>query len=95
MLIYTRDGHVSVQLMYPKSANAQSNEYVQDGYEASYDQVIRYIRRRWRRNPAAWMGGYLGPAASELFDRGALLLPNYIPPGRSEWIERLAEQHPI
>ena len=36
MLIYTRDGHVSVQLMYPKAANAQSNEYVQDGYEASF-----------------------------------------------------------
>ncbi len=36
MLIYTRDGHMSVQLMYPKSANAPSNEYVQDGYEASF-----------------------------------------------------------
>jgi hypothetical protein len=36
MLIYTRDGHMSVQLMYPKSANAQSNEYVLDGYEASF-----------------------------------------------------------
>jgi aryl-alcohol dehydrogenase-like predicted oxidoreductase len=36
MLIYTRDGHMSVQLMYPKSENAQSNEYVQDGYEASF-----------------------------------------------------------
>ena len=36
MLIYTRDGHMSVQLMYPKSANAQSNEYVRDGYEASF-----------------------------------------------------------
>jgi len=36
ILIYTRDGHMSVQLMYPKSANAQSNEYVQDGYEASF-----------------------------------------------------------
>jgi hypothetical protein len=36
MLIYTRDGHMSVQLMYPKSANALSNEYVQDGYEASF-----------------------------------------------------------
>ena len=36
MLIYTRDGHMSVQLMYPKSANVQSNEYVQDGYEASF-----------------------------------------------------------
>jgi lipocalin-like protein len=36
MLIYTRDGHMSVQLMYPKSANAQSNQYVLDGYEASF-----------------------------------------------------------
>jgi hypothetical protein len=36
MLLYTRDGHMSVQLMYPKSANALSNEYVQDGYEASF-----------------------------------------------------------
>ena len=36
MLIYTRDGHMSVQLMYPKSAKAPDNEYVQDGYEASF-----------------------------------------------------------
>jgi hypothetical protein len=36
MPIYTRDGHMSVQLMYPKTANSQSNEYVQDGYEASF-----------------------------------------------------------
>ena len=36
MLIYTRDGHMSVQLMYPKSASSQSNQYVQDGYEASF-----------------------------------------------------------
>jgi hypothetical protein len=36
MLIYTGDGHMSVQLMYPKSTNALSNEYVQNGYEASF-----------------------------------------------------------
>jgi len=36
MLIYTRDGHVSVQLMYPGSANTLSNEYVLNGYEASF-----------------------------------------------------------
>ncbi len=40
MLIYTRDGHVSVQLMYPKSANAQSNQYVLDGYEASFGSYV-------------------------------------------------------
>jgi hypothetical protein len=36
MLIYTRDGHMSVQLMYPKPAGVPSNEYVRDGYEASF-----------------------------------------------------------
>ena len=36
MLIYTRDGHMSVQLMYPASARVPSNAYVQDGYEASF-----------------------------------------------------------
>jgi Lipocalin-like domain len=36
MLIYTRDGHISVQLMYPKSAHALSNQYVLNGYEASF-----------------------------------------------------------
>lgn len=36
MLTYTRDGHVSVQLMYPASESAISNEYVLNGYEASF-----------------------------------------------------------
>jgi hypothetical protein len=36
MLIYTGDGHMSVQLMYPKAASTVSNEYVQNGYEASF-----------------------------------------------------------
>jgi len=36
MLIYTRDGHMSVQLMYPKSAGFLTNEYVRSGYEASF-----------------------------------------------------------
>ena len=34
MLIYTKDGHMSVQLMYP--GTALSNEYVERGYEASF-----------------------------------------------------------
>lgn len=36
MLIYTRDGHMSVQLMYSKAASSLSNEYVLNGYEASF-----------------------------------------------------------
>jgi hypothetical protein len=35
-LIYTRDGHMSVQLMYPQSGSAISNDYVLNGYEASF-----------------------------------------------------------
>lgn len=36
LLIYTLDGHMSVQLMYPKADSALSNQYVQGGYEASF-----------------------------------------------------------
>jgi len=36
MLLYTGDGHMSVQIMFPKSESALSNEYVQGGYEASF-----------------------------------------------------------
>jgi hypothetical protein len=35
-LIYTRDGHMSVQLMYPTSESTVSNDYVLNGYEASF-----------------------------------------------------------
>ncbi len=48
ILIYTRDGHMSVQLMYPESANTLSNEYVLNGYEASFgsydvDEIARTV----------------------------------------------------
>jgi hypothetical protein len=36
MLIYTSDGHVSVQLMLPLAEASVSNDYVQEGYEASF-----------------------------------------------------------
>ena len=36
MLVYTRDGHMSVQLMLPKSESGVSNDYVQNGYEVSF-----------------------------------------------------------
>ena len=36
MLIYTSDGHMSVQLMFPQSESGLSNAYVQNGYEASF-----------------------------------------------------------
>jgi hypothetical protein len=63
-------------------------------FEKCYERIVRYIRRHWRKNPAIWMGGYVGPAASDWFEAGGLLLPNYIPPVRNDWIRRLGEQHP-
>jgi hypothetical protein len=47
MLIYTRDGHMSVQLMYPNSAQPLSNEYVRDNYE-SPSVVTTWMKRRTR-----------------------------------------------
>lgn len=36
MLIYTQDGHMSVQLMYPEARRDLNNEYVRNGYESSF-----------------------------------------------------------
>jgi hypothetical protein len=36
MLVYTRDGHVSVEIMYPQSQSSLVNDYVLNGYEASF-----------------------------------------------------------
>jgi hypothetical protein len=66
----------------------------QPEFKKFYERLVRYIRRHWRKNPTSWMQGYVGPAASEWFERGGIFLPNYIPPVRGDWIERLGEQHP-
>lgn len=36
MLLYTRDGHLSVQVSYPLDAAPADNDYVKGGYEASF-----------------------------------------------------------
>lgn len=36
MLVYTSDGRMSVQIMYPPSEAVVSNDYVLNGYEASF-----------------------------------------------------------
>jgi hypothetical protein len=62
-------------------------------FEKWYDRIVRYIRSHWRKNPISWMSGYVAPKASEFFESGGILLPNYAPPVTAEWIERLGEQH--
>jgi hypothetical protein len=63
-------------------------------FEKWYEQIVRYIRKHWRKNPIPWLRGYVGPAAGQFFDSGGLLLPVYIPPVTSDWIRILGEQHP-
>ncbi len=63
-------------------------------FEKWYEKIVRYIRKHWRKNPASWLGGYVGPAAGEFFDSGGLLLPVYVPPVTSDWIRILGEQRP-
>ena len=58
-----------------------------------YERIVRIIRKRWRKNPVPWLGGYVGPAASEWFDSGGLLLPFFVPPITKDWICRMDEQH--
>jgi hypothetical protein len=36
LLVYTPDGHMSVQVMYQNTANAAPTPYAQGGYEASF-----------------------------------------------------------
>lgn len=62
-------------------------------FEKWYERIVRYIRRHWRKNPVAWMGGYIGPQAWDWFEQGGLLLPNHVPPVRSSWIALLSDQH--
>lgn len=69
-------------------------ESKQPEFEKVYERLVRYIRRHWRKNPASWMQGYIGPAASDWFEQRGILLPNYIPPVRSDWIACIREQHP-
>jgi hypothetical protein len=41
-----------------------------------YDQIVRYIRKAFARNPAS-LTGYVGPATYKWFLQGGLLLPTF------------------
>jgi hypothetical protein len=49
-----------------------------------FDQITRYIRSTFVRNPAN-LSGYVGPAAYEWFLRGGLLLPTFLPVDTPAW----------
>jgi hypothetical protein len=56
-----------------------------------YEQIVRYIRKSFVRNPAS-LSGYVGPAACKWFREGGLLMPTFLPPDTDVWREFFAEQ---
>jgi hypothetical protein len=49
-----------------------------------FDQITRYIRKAFVRNPAN-LSGYVGPVAYKWFRQGGLLLPTFLPPDTPAW----------
>ena len=60
-------------------------------FEKWYGALVRWIRKNFRRNPTG-LGGYVGPAAYELFQKGGYLLPNFIPPRTKKWLARISHE---
>lgn len=56
-----------------------------------YEQIVRYIRKAFVRNPAS-LSGYVGPAAYKWFLHGGLLLPTFLPPETDEWRKFFASE---
>jgi len=43
--------------------------------EKSYERLVRFIRRHWRKNPATWMGAILGKLQANGLMAGAYCFP--------------------
>jgi hypothetical protein len=56
-----------------------------------YEQIVRYIRKAFVRNPAS-LSGYAGPAAYKWFLQGGLLLPTFLPPETDVWRKFFADE---
>jgi hypothetical protein len=56
-----------------------------------YEQIVRYIRKAFVRNPAS-LSGYVGPAAYKWFRQGGLLMPTFLPPDTDVWRKFFAEE---
>jgi hypothetical protein len=61
-------------------------------FEKWYESLVRWIRQNYQKSPAV-SGGYVGPAAYELYKNGGYLLPNILPPKTKEWLIEIGKQH--
>ncbi|OLE12194.1 MAG: hypothetical protein AUG89_08140 [Acidobacteria bacterium 13_1_20CM_4_56_7] len=83
-LIYTRDGHMSVQVMYPESAAAVSNDYVLNGYEASFgsyyvDEAAHTVTHHVQGSITHGIVGKDLPRRYQLTDDGHLIIKSVRP----------------
>lgn len=61
-------------------------------FERWYEALVRWIRKNFRKSPAAF-GGYVGPTAYEWYKKGGYLLPGFLPPKTKEWLKEIGKQH--
>ncbi|HEY2469642.1 MAG TPA: lipocalin-like domain-containing protein [Terracidiphilus sp.] len=83
-LIYTRDGHMSVQIMYPPAASSLSNDYVLNGYEASFgsyevDEAKHTITHHVQGSITHGLVGKKLPRVYQLTDDGHLIIKSIRP----------------
>jgi len=51
-----------------------------------YDAMVRWVRKKFVKNPIPHLGGYVGPTAYDWYRDGGLLLPSFLPPIRPQWL---------
>jgi len=84
MLIYTRDGHVSVQLMLPPAEASVSNDYVKEGYEASFgsydvDEAAQTVTHHVQGSVTRGLVGKDLPRAFQFSSEGKLIIKSTRP----------------
>jgi hypothetical protein len=85
-LIYTRDGRMSVQIQFPESQSSVSNDYVLNGYEASFGtyEVNEDARTTTRHVEGSITRGLVGKSLTRAyqFSDGRLIMRSVRPEER-------------
>jgi lipocalin-like protein len=84
LLIYTADGHISVQLMLPEADVGVTNEYVKEGYEASFgsydvDEAAHTVTHHVQGSVTRGLVGKSLPRAFEFTSDGKLIIKSTRP----------------
>jgi hypothetical protein len=96
LLVYTRDGHMSVQVMYRKQQpeeNAAPTQYAQGGYEASYGtyEIDAAARSFTYHVEGALVRSLIGKDLKRVYDLSAQQLIVKSPSPEEHW--RVAWEH--